>query len=287
MDKATIGIIGGSGLYELDGLKEIGWETVDTPYGPPSDQILLAKLGDAKLAFLPRHGRGHRLNPTHVPYQANIYALKKLGVKTILSVSAVGSLKEEIEPLHFVVPDQVIDRTKHRPNTFFDPIAVHVGFGDPFCNRGREVVVEAGRKLGHTVHDGGTYVCMEGPVFSSRAESELYRSWGASVIGMTAIPEVKLAREAELCYVTIACSTDYDCWHTSDEVSADLVLEHFAKNIANVKQILLEVLPKLAEVEEDCPCQNALQTAMLTPQEMIPKDKKEAFSFLLGKYWKK
>ena len=215
-DSAKIAVIGGSGLYDIEGLEDVQEHVIDTPFGSPSDAIRIGTLNGRRVAFLARHGRGHRYNPTEVPVAANIWALKSLGAFWVVSVSAVGSLKLEIEPRHFVIPDQIIDKTKNRYGTFFKDIAVHVGFSHPFHPDLAKILYESCVAEGVTVHDGGTYVCMEGPQFSTRAESELHRSWGASVIGMTAIPEAKLAREAELCYQTVALATDYDCWRESE-----------------------------------------------------------------------
>jgi 5'-methylthioadenosine phosphorylase len=279
-----VAVIGGSGFYEMEGVEITEEVFPGTPYGNPSDTILMGHYGDTPVAFLPRHGRGHCYNPTNVPYQANIWALKKLGVTHIISVSAVGSLKKELEPLHIVVPDQIIDRTKHRPNTFFDPIAVHVGFGDPFCEVLRPLLVESAGKEGLTVHDGGTYICMEGPLFSTRAESELYRSWGASVIGMTALPEAKLAREAEISYANLSLVTDYDCWHETEEaVSVDAVVKVLLQNISNVKKVLGHIFNGISKLG-DCPAHHALENAIMTKPEFISEDKKEAFRLLMGKY---
>ncbi len=278
-----IGIIGGSGLYEIPEIKNLEPLHIDTPFGKPSDAIMKGQLGDAELYFLPRHGRGHRYNPTNVPYAANIHALKSLGVQWVISVSATGSLKEEIAPQHLVVPDQLIDKTKHRVNTFFDPIAVHVGFADPFCPSLRRVLVQEARNMGVTVHDGGTYVCMEGPLFSTRAESQLHRSWGASLIGMTALPEAKLAREAELCYAQVAIPTDYDCWHEQD-VAIEMVLENLRKNLDTVKTLLQKVAKAIKN--EDCICQHALENALITSREHITPEMMQKFHLLLGKYVK-
>jgi len=279
---AKIAIVGGSGFYSAEDLELGDLVEVSTPYGEPSAPLQMARFQGIDLVFLPRHGAGHRFNPTNVPYRANIYALKSVGVTHILAASAVGSLKEEIEPIHLVVPDQIIDRTKSRDNTFFDPIAVHAGFADPFCAEVRKICVEEARKLGLTVHDGGTYVCMEGPLFSTRAESALYRSWGASVIGMTALPEAKLAREAEIPYAIVAQVTDYDVWH-EEMVSVEVVLGRLQKNFANVKELTKNVVPRVAQLGE-CDCQKALENAVLSTPASIPPDKKEAFSLLLGKY---
>jgi 5'-methylthioadenosine phosphorylase len=277
-----IAVIGGSGFYAMEGVELGRKREVATPFGQPAAPLQMASLDGQELVFLARHGEGHRFNPSNVPYQANIYALKSVDVTHILSVSAVGSLKEEIEPLHLVVPDQIIDRTRSRVNTFFDPIAVHAGFADPFCDGLRKMCVEEGRKLGFTVHDGGTYVCMEGPLFSTKAESAMHRSWGASVIGMTALPEAKLAREAEICYATLALATDYDVWH-EEMVSVEVVVERLQKNVSNVQKVLKGVFPRVGEIA-DCECHRALQNAVLTAPSAIPNDKKEAFALLLGKY---
>ncbi|HEX2171546.1 MAG TPA: S-methyl-5'-thioadenosine phosphorylase, partial [Dehalococcoidia bacterium] len=237
-----IGVIGGSGLYQMEHLTDVQEVSVQTPFGPPSDVIAVGQIEGVGVAFLPRHGRGHRISPTEIPVRANIWALKSIGVEYVLSISAVGSLKEEIEPLHLVVPDQLIDRTKSRVNSFFeDGLVVHAGFADPFCPDLARTLADCARSTSATVHEGGTYVVMEGPLFSSRAESELYRSWGASIIGMTALPEAKLAREAELCYVTLACATDYDCWHeTHESVTVEMILANLFRNVDVSKQIVVE-----------------------------------------------
>src|SRR3989338_6572182 len=242
----TIGIIGGSGLYEIEGLKNIQEKKIKTPFGAPSDIFVIGQLKGSTLVFLPRHGRGHVLSPSEINYRANIWAMKKLGVQTLLSLSAVGSMKEEIRPGDVVVVDQFIDRTKGiREHTFFEKgLVAHVSFADPVCKALADVVCQATKKVTSRVHKKGTYLCMEGPQFSTRAESHLYRSWGVDVIGMTAIPEVKLAREAEICYSTIAFSTDYDCWKEDEEaVSADKVLATIKKNVDTAKKIIQEVIP--------------------------------------------
>lgn len=279
-----IAVIGGSGFYEMEGVEITEEVLPTTPFGSPSDAILLGHCGQTPVAFLPRHGRGHRLNPTHIPVQANLWALKSLGVSHIVSVSAVGSLKPEIEPLHIVVPDQIIDRTKNRVNTFFDPIAVHVGFAEPFCPTTRQLLVECVREEGVIVHQSGTYVCMEGPLFSTKAESAMHRSWGASVVGMTALPEAKLAREAEICYATLALVTDYDVWHeTEEEVNVESVVKILSQNVANVKRILNRIFSRISRLG-DCSCQHALENALLTRPEFIPEDKRRAFRLFIGKY---
>lgn len=285
MADATVAVIGGSGLYELEGLTDVCEVKPHTPFGDPSDAIVLGTLAGVRVAFLPRHGRGHRLSPTHIPARANIFALKTLGVERIVSISAVGSLKEEIRPLDLVVPDQLIDRTRQRFNTFFDEgMVVHIGFADPFCADLSGTLIHAAGEDGTTVHHGGTYVVMEGPAFSTRAESFLYRSWGASVIGMTALPEARLAREAEMCYATLACATDYDCWHETEEsVTVEMVIGNLLRNVVTSKRILQRVVPRLSETRT-CACGLALKDAILTTNEAIPQETKERLAPLVGKY---
>ena len=285
-DKDTkIAIIGGSGLYEMEGLTDIELMDVDTPFGKPSDTIAVGTLEGTRVAFLPRHGAGHHFNPTHIPAQANIYALKTLGVERVISVSAVGSLKEEFEPLHLVVPSQLIDRTRQRSNTFFEQdIVVHIAFADPFCPAVSRIVQQSAQELGITVHPGGTMVVMEGPAFSTRAESFMYRSWGADLIGMTALPEAKLAREAEMCYATMAWVTDYDCWHQGAEsVSVELVIQNLVHNVAASKDLLRKAIPRLSGPRE-CSCASALRDAIITPNERIPDELKERLAPITGKY---
>jgi 5'-methylthioadenosine phosphorylase len=283
-----IGIIGGSGLYAMEGLTNINELNVETPYGSPSAPIVNGRLDglDAELYFLPRHGRGHVLSPSEVPYRANIFALKKLGVDWIISVSAVGSLREEIHPGHMVIIDQLIDRTKNRPATFFhDGIIAHMPFGDPICVTLRQFILEAAKESGQIVHDGGTYVCMEGPIFSTRAESNLYRSWGASVIGMTNLPEAKLAREAEISYATLAMSTDYDCWHEGhDDVTVDQVIAVMKSNVVIAQQIIRLAIPKIANFTGDLPFAGALQNAIITDRSKIPDRRKQELAPIIGKY---
>jgi 5'-methylthioadenosine phosphorylase len=284
-DPICIGVIGGSGLYEIDSLEEAEEITVKTPFGPPSDAIRVGTIGGRRVAFLARHGRNHQFNPTSVPVQANIWAMKELGVFWLVSVSAVGSLKLEIEPCHFVIPDQIIDRTKSRPNTLFETIAVHVGFSHPFHPTLADVLHSACVAEDLPVHNGGTYVCMEGPLFSTRAESELHRSWGASVIGMTALPEAKLAREAEMCYATVALATDYDVWHEEDYVSVETVMANLNKNIANVKRVLSRVVADIPlGTEEKCDAYWALKNAIMTRPEAIPLGVRKDLALLLDKY---
>ena len=280
-----IGIIGGSGLYEMSGLTDVRELTVETPFGNPSDAIVHGRLGDTDLYFLPRHGRGHRLLPSELPFRANIWALKHLGVSRVIAVGAVGSLREEIAPGHLVVPDQFIDRTFDRTATFFgNGIVAHVAFGDPVCPVLSKNVLESARRIGATVHAGGTYVCMEGPQFSTRAESELYRSWGASIIGMTNLQEAKLAREAELCFATLALSTDYDCWkQDAHEVSIEEVLKVMGSNVALAKQVIHDVVPTLAATS-DCGCERALEFAIITDRAKIPARTKRDLAPIIGRY---
>src|SRR5438876_90018 len=290
MPQARIGVIGGSGLYHMEGMTDIEEVTVQTPFGDPSDVITIGKVEGVSMAFLPRHGRGHRISPTEIPVRANIWALKSLGVEWVISVSAVGSLREHIAPRDLVIPDQLFDRTKSRINSFFEGgIVVHVTFADPFCSTLSKLLLEAARELGDVkVHEGGTYVCMEGPLFSTRAESNVYRSWGMDIIGMTALPEAKLAREAELCYAVIACATDYDCWHESEEsVTVEMVLNNLSANIANAQRILQDVARKIRADRNTntCGCPHALATAILTDRGKIPAEVKEKYSLLIGKYF--
>jgi 5'-methylthioadenosine phosphorylase len=277
-----LGIIGGSGLYEMEGLRNVRKVPVDTPFGPPSDAYLIGELDrETELCFLPRHGIGHRFTPSEVPYRANIYGFRKLGYEWILSVSAVGSMKEEIRPGDMVVPDQFIDRTRHRPDTFFgEGIVAHVPFGDPVCAILRRAVADASRKVGARTHDGGTYVCMEGPQFSTRAESNSYRALGVSVIGMTNIPEAKLAREAEMSYATLALATDYDCWHQSEEaVQADVVVQVMKKNVATAQKIVREVARTVPAGPS--PFRGMLKTAIVTDPGVIPASTREKLSLLI------
>ncbi|AGK60462.1 methylthioadenosine phosphorylase [Archaeoglobus sulfaticallidus PM70-1] len=279
---AEIGIIGGTGVYDQSAFENIKEISVDTPFGKPSSEIILGEFEGKKVAFLPRHGKGHVFSPTNVPYRANIYAMKKLGVHTILSIAAVGSLKEEIEPLDIVVPDQIYDRTKHRISTFFEDIVVHIGFANPFCKRTSRLICETARKLNFKVHEGGTYVCIEGPQFSTKAESQVYRALGFDIIGMTALPEAKLAREAEICYATIATVTDYDVWKES-EVDVATVLEYMAKNEEKVKTLLREIIPKI-EGDDSCECRNSLRYAITTSPDKINEEAKEKLGIFIGRY---
>jgi 5'-methylthioadenosine phosphorylase len=267
-DRPVIGIIGGSGIYEIDGLEEVEWRTVDSPFGPPSDQLMFARLGGQRVVFLPRHGRGHRLPPSDINYRANIDALKRSGVTEILSVSAVGSLDEALPPGCFVLVDQFIDRTFAREKSFFGPgLVAHVSMARPTCRRLAEELAAAADSMGIHVVRGGTYLAMEGPQFSSAAESALYRSWGCQVIGMTNMPEAKLAREAEICYATVAMVTDYDCWHPNhDAVSVDQVVKVLLANAERGRSLVRAVVPRLAERTEPCHagCHRALDNAIIT-----------------------
>jgi 5'-methylthioadenosine phosphorylase len=287
MNDVKLAFIGGTGLYNIEGLEIVDSIDMDTPFGIPSDSVKVAMLGERKAAFLPRHGVGHRFLPTEIPVKANIWALKKIGVEKIIAVSAVGSLKEEIRPRDLVIPDQIIDRTKHRASTFFgDGLVAHLGFADPFCKDLAELLYATVKNLGFRVHRGETYVCMEGPIFSTRAESNMYRSWGGGVIGMTAIPESKLAREAEMCYALLALSTDYDCWKEDEE---DVTIEMIVQNLQANASAAQEVIKRLMETVPDsgtCNCQEAAQFAILTDKDHIPEHIREKLSLFYAKYWK-
>ncbi len=283
---AKIGVIGGSGLYDLDGLSREEWIEVKTPFGEPSDKFLLAELEGKEIVFLPRHGRGHKISPSKINYRANIYGMKRLGVERIISVTACGSLKEQFKPLDFVVPDQFVDRTSQaRKDTFFDgDMIVHVSFAEPVCKDLAEIMYQQIVEMNLTVHSGGTYLNMEGPQFSTLAESNLYRSWGMDVIGMTNLTEARLAREAEICYVTLAAVTDYDCWHESHEtVTVDIILDNLNKNVQNAKNILKTVIPRIPE-ERNCPCREALKYSMVTNSQSISEQTKEKLGIIIGKY---
>jgi 5'-methylthioadenosine phosphorylase len=280
-----IGIIGGSGLYEMEGLQQIRSRTLPTPFGDPSDAFVSGTLHGKEVVFLPRHGKGHRFLPSEIPFRANIWGMKKLGVTHLVSVSAVGSLKEEIVPGHIVFPDQFIDRTFLRPSTFFgNGVIAHIQFGDPVCPHLLEHLAATARELGIVHHRGGTYICVEGPAFSTRAESNLYRSWGGAVIGMTNLQEAKLAREAELCFTCIALATDYDCWHASEqEVSVASILKVMAENIAASKRLLAGLVQRLTP-ERPCACQDAMRFALLTPAERIPPSVRADLEPIIGRY---
>ncbi|MEH1801340.1 S-methyl-5'-thioadenosine phosphorylase [Nostoc sp.] len=289
MAQASIGIIGGSGLYKMDALKDVEEVRVETPFGSPSDALILGTLDGTRVAFLARHGRNHTLLPSELPFRANIYAMKQLGVKYLISASAVGSLKEEAKPLDMVVPDQFIDRTKNRISTFFgEGIVAHIAFGDPICKNLAAVLADAIASLNLpevTLHRGGTYVCMEGPAFSTKAESNLYRSWGATIIGMTNLPEAKLAREAEIAYATLALVTDYDCWHPDhDSVTVELVIGNLLRNAVNAQKVIQETVRRLSENPPTSEAHSALQYAILTQLDKAPAATKEKLRLLLQKY---
>jgi 5'-methylthioadenosine phosphorylase len=282
--QAMVGVIGGSGLYDIEGLTLTRSIRVRTPFGPPSDAITVGTLEGIRVAFLSRHGRGHLLNPSGINYRANIFALKSLGVSHIISVSAVGSMKESIHPGDVVLPDQFIDLTRRRASTFFDNgIVAHVAFGEPVCTELGQALLSSAERVGATVHPSGTYLCMEGPQFSTKAESRLYRQWGVHVIGMTNMPEAKLAREAELGYATVALVTDYDCWHETEEaVTVDAVLTTLHRNVALAKQILRAVMPSIADLNE-CACHRALEHAILTGPKRIPAAVRKRLAVLIDR----
>lgn len=285
MPEAKVAIIGGSGLYKMEGMTGVEKVKVSTPFGEPSDPIILGSLEGVRVAFLPRHGEGHRIGPGELPARANIYALKSLGVERIISVGAAGSLREGIEPLDIVIPDQLIDRTRGRSSTFFTGgIVAHVSLAEPFCPVLRQISLEASTRVGARVHQGGTYLVMEGPQLSTKAESQLYRSWGADIIGMTALPEAKLAREAEICYVTLALVTDYDCWHpTHESVTTEMILTSLRTAVDTVQRILKLLLPALPQ-KRDCACASALEHAIATGTTYIPQRKRKELELLIGKY---
>ena len=289
MAQAKIGIIGGSGLYKMDALKDIEEVILETPFGSPSDAAIVGTLEGTRVAFLPRHGRNHHLLPSQLPFRANIHAMKQLGVEYIISASAVGSLKEEAKPLDMVVPDQFIDRTKNRISTFFgEGIVAHIAFGDPVCHNLAATLADAVASLelpDVTLHRGGTYVCMEGPAFSTKAESNLYRSWGATVIGMTNLPEAKLAREAEIAYATLALVTDYDCWHPDhDSVTVDMVVANLQRNATNAQKVIQETVRRLSKNPPTSMAHSALKYAILTPLDKVSAATKDKLGLLLKKY---
>ncbi len=286
MSDAQIGIIGGSGLYEMEGLRVIAERNIDTPFGEPSDPFVIGEIGGVRVAFLSRHGRGHRRLPSELNYRANIFGFKVLGVHSLLSASAVGSMKEEYQPTHIVFPHQFIDRTRHRPDTFFgNGIVGHVAFADPICAGASSLMSAAARACGAFVHEGGVYVCIEGPQFSTRAESALYRSWGVDIIGMTNLQEAKLAREAEICYVTMALVTDYDCWHeTAGDVSVEQILGYLRANAAMAQTIIRATIPGVAARARHCGCASALQYAIVTDPAAIPAAVKRDLAPIIGKY---
>lgn len=287
MPEARIGVIGGSGLYQMEGLTDVEELTISTPFGDPSDSIVVGKLHGKEVAFLPRHGRGHRLSPSEINARANIFALKTLGVERLISVSAVGSLREDIHPLDIVLPDQILDRTRRRDSTFFGGgIVVHIGFADPVCSDLSDALHQAATSQSPAprVHRGGTYLCIEGPQFSTRAESRVYRQWGMDVIGMTAIPEAKLAREAEMCYSQLALVTDYDVWHETEEaVTADMIILNLMKNVDTARRVLATAVRGIGG-ERTCACSRALETAIITAPDQIPPRRRDELAPLIGKY---
>ena len=285
MPKAKIGVIGGTGLYNVEGLTQIEEVDVDTPFGKPSDAITIGILEGQRVAFLPRHGKGHRISPAEIPQRANIYALKSLGVEHIIAINSVGSFKLEVKPGDLLIPDQLIDRTRQRINTFFgDGIVAHIQFAEPFCPTLSKILYRSAEEAGASIHPKGIYVVMEGPAFSTQAESRLHRSWGGDVIGMTALPEAKLAREAEICYAIIACSTDYDSWHEEGEpVSVDAILSTMRQNVEISKKIIRLVVKNMPS-ERDCDCATALMGAIVTTPELVPPEQKKKLDLLIGKY---
>ncbi len=287
MAEAEIGIIGGSGLYEMEGFTDTEEVAAPTPFGEPSDRYIVGQLESRKVAFLPRHGRGHRFSPHELNFRANIYGFKKLGVKWLLSMSAVGSLKEKLRPTDVVIPNQFYDRTKLRKDTFFgEGVVAHVSFGDPVCPNLFEILVDSGEEAGAVVHKGGTYVNMEGPAFSTRAESNTYRQLGFDIIGMTNLSEAKLAREAEMCYGTIAMITDYDCWkEDAEEVSVETIVRILQQN-AGMAQKIIRLAIKRIPSEQDCACAHAIEKAIITRREFIPEEAKKRLEVIIGKYVK-
>jgi 5'-methylthioadenosine phosphorylase len=286
MSEAAVGIIGGSGLYAMEGLDVLEEVPIQTPFGDPSDPYVIGEIDGTRVAFMSRHGKGHRFTPSEVNYRANLYGFKLLGVHTILSASAVGSMKESYKPTDIVFPWQFIDRTRHRADTFFgNGIVGHVPFADPICVAISNLMNDSAAEAGATHHSGGTYLCMEGPQFSTRAESNLYRTWGVDVIGMTNLTEAKLAREAEICYATMALVTDYDCWHPEhDDVSIEQILGYLRANAAMAQDILRRSISKAAARSRDCGCANALQYALLTERSAIPQRAKDDLEPIIGKY---
>ena len=284
MGNGKVGVIGGSGLYALAALENVREVEVTTPFGPPSDAYIVGTLYGHDMVFLPRHGRGHRLPPSAINFRANIYGLKSLGVEWVIAVSAVGSMREAIHPGHLVIPDQFIDRTRQRVSTFFEDITVHVTFADPVCGVLAQTLYQAACDAGATAHFGGTYLCIEGPQFSTRAESRLYRQWGVDIIGMTNMPEARLAREAELCYATLALATDYDCWHASAaDVDIGAILAILQRNVQLAQEIITRTVPHL-QGARTCPCSTASQTAIITDRAMIPAAVQERLGLLIDRY---
>jgi 5'-methylthioadenosine phosphorylase len=286
MSEVKLAVIGGSGVYDIEALTDVEEQSISTPFGDPSDAIVIGTLSGVRIAFLPRHGRGHRLTPTEVPYRANIWALKSLGVERIISISACGSMKEKYQPRHVVIPDQIYDNTKNRDYSFFgDGLVAHIGVADPFCPHLRPLLGDAAEKAGGTVHMGGTFITIEGPRFSTHGESNIYRSWGIDIIGMTAVPEAQLAREAEICYATMAHVTDYDVWHEEEEaVNVEMLIANLMANAALSKQTIAELIPMVTD-ERPCDCGHTLATAIITQRDMIPQEKVEQLGPIVDKYF--
>jgi 5'-methylthioadenosine phosphorylase len=286
-ENIRIGIIGGSGLYEMQELTDVEQVSLETPFGAPSDAYVIGTLEGIRVAFLSRHGRGHRLSPSELNFRANIYGFKKLGIEHLISVTAVGSLKETIHPLDIVIPDQLYDRTNKRVSTFFgNGLVAHIAFADPMCPDLAKLIYKAGTQVGASIHSGGTLLCIEGPAFSTRAESNVYRQWGMDIIGMTSLQEAKLAREAEICYAAMALVTDYDCWHAEQsEVTVETVVQNLKKNISLAKKIIAVVVPKISD-ERECICARALKNAIMTAADTIPSQTRKKLELLVGKYLK-
>ncbi len=285
LPSARIGVIGGTGLYNIEGMTDIQEVNLDTPFGKPSDDITVGRLGGVGIAFIPRHGRGHTLLPSEVPSCANMYAFKMLGVESVIAINSCGSFKEDIKPGDLVIPDQVIDRTRGRISTFFgNGIVAHMGFSQPFCPHLSDLIYNAARDAGATVHKGGTFIAMEGPAFSTKAESLMYQSWGADIVGMTVLPEAKLAREAELCYASIALVTDYDCWmERTEPVTVDVILSCMRNNVEMAKKIIKLAVGRIA-AKRSCECATALSGAIVTAPDKIPPETKEKLRLIIGKY---
>jgi 5'-methylthioadenosine phosphorylase len=285
MPEAKIGVIGGTGLYDIEGMTHVKEIHMDTPFGDPSDKVIIGKLNGVGIAFLPRHGRGHRIMPSDIPARANIYALKSLGVEFVIAINSCGSFKEEIKPGDLLIPDQLIDRTRGRPSTFFgDGVVAHISFAEPFCRELSHTLYHCAKDAGASIYQGGTYIAMEGPAFSTRAESQLYKSWGADVIGMTAVPEAKLAREAEMCYSSICCVTDYDSWREKEEgVTADVIIGYMKSNISMAKKIIKLAVNQMPDARS-CDCVSALKNAIITAPSSMSLGQKKKFDLLIGKY---
>ncbi len=285
-DRATLGVIGGSGVYQMEGLEDVKEIKIKTPFGDPSDAIVVGTLGNQRVAFLPRHGRGHRIMPSELPVRANIYAMKMLGVERLISISACGSLREEFAPLDIVIPDQLYDRTKNRPTTFFgDGLVVHIAFADPICPELSQVLYNAAMRAGARAHKGGRLIVIDGPQFSTKAESETYRLMKMDIIGMTAIPEAKLAREAEICYATVAMVTDYDVWHPAhDSVTVEMIVQNLLKNAEMGKRIVRYAVDEIPGARDECPCPNALRDSIITARDRIPDKTRKNLALLLDRY---